>query len=75
MPRLPLLAALTTIAAVVAIVWRASGTAHVRATLNLPIASSQPCVLVLALVPVLVCLAAVVVRRPALAPARRTPAA
>jgi len=74
-PRLLLLTALTTIAAVVAIVWRASGTAHVRATLNLPIASSQPCVLVLALVPVLVCLAAVVVRRPALAPARRTPAA
>ena len=73
-PRLLLLAALTTIATVVAIVWRASGTAHVRATLNLPIASSQPCVLVLALVPVLVCLAAVVVRRPALAPARRTPA-
>jgi hypothetical protein len=74
-PRLLLLAALTTIAAVVALVWRASGSAHVQATLNLPIASSQPCVLVLALVPVLVCLAAVVVRRPALAPARRTPAA
>lgn len=71
-PRLLLVTALATIAAVVALVWRASGTAHVQATLNLPIASSQPCVLVLALVPVLVCLAAVVVRRPALAPGRRT---
>jgi beta-lactamase regulating signal transducer with metallopeptidase domain len=75
MPRLLLLAALTTIAAVVVLVWRASGSAHVQATLNLPIASSQPCVLVLALVPVLVCLTAVVVRRPGLAPGRRTPAA
>ena len=71
-PRLLLVTALATIAAVVALVWRASGTAHVQATLNLPIASSQPCVLVLALVPVLVCLAAVVVRRPTLAPGRRT---
>ena len=71
-PRLLLVAALATLAAVVALVWRASGSAHVQATLNLPIASSQPCVLVLALVPVLVCLAAVVVRRPALAPGRRT---
>src|SRR4029079_12347833 len=33
--------ALATIAPVVALVGRASGTAHVRATLNLPIASSQ----------------------------------
>jgi len=71
-PRLLLVTALATIAAVVALVWRASGTAHVQATLNLPIASSQPCVLVLALVPVLVCLAAVVVRRPSLAPGRGT---
>jgi len=75
MPRLLLLAALTTIAAVVVLVWRASGSADVQATLNLPIASSQPCVLVLALVPVLVCLTAVVVRRPALTPGRRAPAA
>jgi bla regulator protein blaR1 len=69
-PRALLAAALVTIAAVVALVWRASGTAQVQATLNLPIASSQPCVLVLALVPVVVCLAAVVVRRPALAAGR-----
>ena len=74
-PRALLLTALTTIAAVVALAWRASGSAHVQATLNFPIASSQPCVLVLALVPVLVCLAAVVLRRPAFAPRRRTSAA
>jgi Zn-dependent protease with chaperone function len=74
-PRLLLLAALTSIAAIVTLAWRASGSAHAQATLNLPIASSQPCVLVLALVPVLACLAAVVVRRPTLAPGRRTPAA
>ena len=53
--------------------WRASGSASVQATLNLPIASSQPCVLVLALVPVLVCLAAAVARRDALAPGRAAP--
>jgi BlaR1 peptidase M56 len=74
-PRLLLLAALAMIAALVALAWRASGSAEVQATLNLPVASSQPCVLVLALVPVLVSLAAVVVRRPALVAGRRPPAA
>jgi hypothetical protein len=67
--RLPwtlLVAALVTLAVLVALVWRASGSASVQATLNLPIASSQPCVLVLALVPVLACLAGAVTRRPAL---------
>jgi hypothetical protein len=66
--RLPwtlLIAALVTIAVLVALVWRASGSASVQATLNLPIASSQPCVLVLALVPVVACLAGAVARRPA----------
>jgi BlaR1 peptidase M56 len=74
-PRLLLLGALATIATLVALAWRASGSAHVQATLSLPIASSQPCVLLLALVPVVVSLAAVVVRGPALAAGRRTPAA
>ena len=58
----------------VALVWRASASASVQATLNLPIASSQPCVLVLALVPVLACLVAAVARGPALATVRRTSA-
>jgi Zn-dependent protease with chaperone function len=63
LPRLLLIAALATVAAVVAVVWRASGSASVQASLGLPIASSQPCVLVLALVPVLACLAATIARR------------
>jgi beta-lactamase regulating signal transducer with metallopeptidase domain len=66
-PRTLLIAALVTIAALVALAWRASASASLQATLNLPIASSQPCVLVLALVPVVTCLAAAVMRRPALA--------
>jgi hypothetical protein len=74
LPRMLLITALVTIAALVALVWRASASASVQATLNLPIASSQPCVLVLALVPVLACLAAAVARRPALAPTRRASA-
>lgn len=74
LPRMLLIAALVTIAALVALIWRASAGASVQATLNLPIASSQPCVLVLALVPVLACLAAAVARRPMLATARRASA-
>jgi Zn-dependent protease with chaperone function len=74
LPRMLLITALVTIAALVALAWRASAGASVQATLNLPIASSQPCVLVLALVPVLACLAAAVARRPALATARGTSA-
>jgi Peptidase family M48 len=61
-PRLPLVAGLVTLAVLVALVWRASASASVQATLNLPIASSQPCILVLALVPVCACLAAALLR-------------
>ena len=64
LPRLPLVAGLVTLAALVALVWRASAGASVSATLNLPIASSQPCVLVLALLPLLACAAAALLRRP-----------
>lgn len=63
LPRMLLVAGLLTIAVLVALVWRASASASVQATLNLPIASSQPCILVLALLPVLACLAATFVRR------------
>lgn len=62
LPWLLMVAALITLGALLALVWRASGTASVQATLNLPILSSQPCVLVLALVPVLACLAGAVAR-------------
>jgi hypothetical protein len=58
-----LVAAFATVAGVVALVWRASAGASVSATLNLPIASSQPCVLVLALVPVVACLAGAISSR------------
>ena len=74
LPRMLLITALVTIAAFVALAWRASAGASVQATLNLPIASSQPCVLVLALVPVLACLVAAVTHGPVLATVRRTSA-
>jgi Zn-dependent protease with chaperone function len=63
--RLPwplLVAGLATLAATLVLLWRASAGASVAATLNLPIASSAPCVLVLALVPVVACLVATISR-------------
>ena len=63
-PRLLLGTALVTLAMLAALVWRASAGASIEASLNLPIASSQPCILVLALVPVLAGIAAVLTRRP-----------
>jgi Zn-dependent protease with chaperone function len=65
LPRLLLIAALATLGALVALAWRADGQASFHTSLNLPIVSSQPCVLVLALVPVLACLTGMLVRRPA----------
>jgi len=71
-PRLLLSGALITLAMLVALVWRASAGASIEASLNLPIASSQPCILVLALVPVVTGIAAALMRRP---PRPRTPLA
>ena len=48
-----------------ALIWQASGTASARATFNLPILSSQPCVLMITLLPILGVIA--VLRRRALA--------
>jgi hypothetical protein len=62
-PRLALIAGLVTLAVLIAVVWRAGGAASAHTTLNLPVASSQPCLLVLALVPVIACLAGAVARR------------
>jgi hypothetical protein len=60
----PLIAvSLATVCALVVLVWRASAAASAHATFNLPVLSSQPCVLVLALVPAAVVLAAHVWRR------------
>jgi hypothetical protein len=65
LPWVLLAGGLVTLAGVVALAWRASGAASAQASLNLPIASSQPCLLVLALVPVIACLAGVLGRRSA----------
>jgi BlaR1 peptidase M56 len=46
-----------TVAAVIVLVWRASGAAAANSSFNLPVLSSQPCMVVLALIPVVVCLA------------------
>jgi hypothetical protein len=56
-------AGLVTRAGLLALVWRASAGATIDATLNLPIASSQPCILVLALVPVVAALTGAIARR------------
>jgi Peptidase family M48 len=64
-PRVLLLGAVFTLVLLVALVWRVSAGASIEASLNLPIASSQPCILVLALVPLLFGVAAALVRRPA----------
>ena len=68
LPWLLLVAAMITIAALVALVWRVGASASAQTSLNLPIASSQPCLLVLALVPILVCVAGAGLRGSALAP-------
>jgi Zn-dependent protease with chaperone function len=68
LPWLLLEAAMITIAALVALVWRVGASASAQTSLDLPIASSQPCLLVLALVPILVCLAGAGLRGSVLAP-------
>jgi hypothetical protein len=63
-PPMPLIAAsLATLAALVVLLWRASATASAHATFNLPVLSSQPCMLVLALVPGAIILASHAWRR------------
>jgi Peptidase family M48 len=60
----PLLAAsLAALSVLVVLTWRASGAASAHATFNLPVVSSQPCMLVLALVPAAAVLAAHASRR------------
>jgi hypothetical protein len=46
---------LATLSVLTVLVWRASAAASAHATFNLPVLSSQPCMLILALVPVLGC--------------------
>jgi Zn-dependent protease with chaperone function len=60
----PLLAlSLATVCSLVVLVWRTAGVASAHATFNLPVLSSQPCMLVLALLPAAVILAAHSCRR------------
>lgn len=56
-PGLLVLLAITTLAGLAVIVWRATEVASASATLNLPVISSQPCVLALAMIPLVACLA------------------
>lgn len=60
----PLIAvSLATLCTLIVLVWRASGAASAHTTFNLPVLSSQPCMLVLALLPVAVVLGAHVAHR------------
>jgi Zn-dependent protease with chaperone function len=54
---------LVTVCSLVVLVWRTAGVASAHATFNLPVLSSQPCMLVLALLPAAVILAAHACRR------------
>jgi Peptidase family M48 len=65
----PLIAlSLATLCGLVVLVWRTSAAASAHSTFNLPVLSSQPCMLVLALLPAVVLLAAHTwLRRPAIA--------
>jgi Peptidase family M48 len=67
----PLIAvSVATLCTLVVLMWRASGAASANATFNLPVLSSQPCMLVLALLPAAVVLAAHVWRRGTTGPQR-----
>jgi hypothetical protein len=64
--RLPvalIVASVVALAVTIVVVWRASAVASADATFNLPLLSSQPCMLVLALVPALACLSGIAGRR------------
>ena len=70
LPSLLVVAALATIATLVVVAWRTSQAASAQTTFNLPIVASQPCILVLGLVPVLACVVAITTRRHAARPDR-----
>ena len=63
-PPSPLIAvSLATLCSLIVLLWRASAAASAHATFNLPVLSSQPCMLVLALLPAAVFVAAYAWRR------------
>jgi len=63
LPSVLVASSLVGLAGLVIVVWRASQAASAHATFNLPVLSSQPCMLVLALLPLAACLALLVSRR------------
>ena len=58
------------VALLIVLAWRASVVASADATFNLPLVSSQPCMLVLALLPAVICLGSIGGRRLLRAPGR-----
>jgi peptidase M48-like protein len=54
---------LAAVSLLIVLVWRASAVASADATFNLPLVSSQPCMLVLALLPAVICLGSIGSRR------------
>jgi Zn-dependent protease with chaperone function len=63
LPTVLIAASVGPLAAVIVLIWRASAVASADATFNLPLLSAQPCMLLLALVPILACLCSIVGRR------------
>ena len=63
LPSFLIVASLAVLSAIIVLAWRASEVASADATFNLPVLSSQPCMLVLAMLPILVCAAALAIRR------------
>jgi hypothetical protein len=63
LPLLPIAASMMVLAGLIALVWRASRTASAESSFNLLVVSSQPCVLILALVPVVAVLALLATKR------------
>jgi Zn-dependent protease with chaperone function len=62
LPSLPVVASLGALSLLITLMWRVSGAASAQATFNLPFVASQPCMLILALLPVLAVGAAIVGR-------------
>jgi len=58
LPRWPMTASIAALSALSLLIWQASGVASAHATFNLPFLSSQPCMMILTLLPVMGCIAA-----------------
>lgn len=63
LPTTLIVASVAALAVLIVLVWRASAVASADATFNLPLLSSQPCMLVLALLPVIACVGSIAGRR------------